>query len=61
MILVRNPTLRGFFRIEKPFESGFLVVNTVGDPQHPNTDVSTGLTKERSIEYLHAALRNLGC
>ena len=55
VILVRNPTLRGFFRIEKPFESGFLVVNTVGDPQHPNTDVSTGLTNERSIEYLHAA------
>jgi 2-polyprenyl-6-methoxyphenol hydroxylase-like FAD-dependent oxidoreductase len=55
VILVRNPTLRGFFRIEKPFESGFLVVNTVGDPEHPNTDVSAGLTDERSLEYLHAA------
>jgi 2-polyprenyl-6-methoxyphenol hydroxylase-like FAD-dependent oxidoreductase len=55
VILVRNPTLRGFFRIERPFESGFLVVNTVGDPQHPNIDVSSGLTNERSIEYLHAA------
>jgi len=55
VILVRNPVLRGFFRIEKPFESGFLVVNTVGDPEHPNTDVSTGLTNERSLEYLHAA------
>jgi 2-polyprenyl-6-methoxyphenol hydroxylase-like FAD-dependent oxidoreductase len=55
VILVRNPTLRGFFRIEKPFESGFLVVNTVGDPAKPNTDVSTGLTDERCLEYLHAA------
>jgi 2-polyprenyl-6-methoxyphenol hydroxylase-like FAD-dependent oxidoreductase len=55
VILVRNPVLRGFFRIEKPFESGFLVVNTVGDPMHPTTDVSTGLTNERSLEYLYAA------
>ncbi len=55
VILVRNPVLRGFFRIEKPFESGFLVVNTVGDPMRPNTDVSTGLTNERCLEYLHAA------
>src|SRR5262249_21260643 len=55
VILVRNPVLRGFFRIEKPFESGFLVVNTVGDPQNPCTDVSSGLTNERSLEYLQAA------
>jgi len=55
VILVRNPVLRGFFRIEKPFESGFLVVNTVGDPTNPNTDISTGLTNERCLEYLYAA------
>jgi 2-polyprenyl-6-methoxyphenol hydroxylase-like FAD-dependent oxidoreductase len=55
VILVRNPTLRGFFRIEKPFESGFLVVNTVGDPANPTTDVSNGFTDERGLEYLYAA------
>ncbi len=56
VILVNNSTLRGFFRIEKPFESGFLVVNTIGDPAHPNTDLWTGLTEERCLEYLRAAL-----
>jgi hypothetical protein len=27
VIMVINPTLRGFFRIEKPYESGFLAGN----------------------------------
>jgi len=48
--------LRGFFRIEKPYESGFLAVHTTGDPANPNTDVSTGLTREQCLEYVHAAL-----
>ena len=56
VILVANSTLRGFFRIEKPFESGFLVVNTTGDPAQPNDDLWTGLTDDRCIEYLRAAL-----
>lgn len=38
VILVRNPTFRGFFRIEKPYESGFLIIHTTGDPERPNTD-----------------------
>jgi hypothetical protein len=38
VILVRNPAFRGFFRIEKPYESGFLIVHTTGDPELPNTD-----------------------
>jgi 2-polyprenyl-6-methoxyphenol hydroxylase-like FAD-dependent oxidoreductase len=56
VILVSNPVLRGFFRIEKPFETGFLVVNTTGDPAHPNEDLWTGLTNKRCTEYLRAAL-----
>jgi 2-polyprenyl-6-methoxyphenol hydroxylase-like FAD-dependent oxidoreductase len=56
VILVANPTLRGFFRIEKPFESGFLVVNTTGDPAHPNEDLWSGLTNDRCIEFLRSAL-----
>ena len=56
VIMVSNPTLRGFFRIERPFESGFLVVNTTGDPLRPNTDLWAGLNNERCIEYLRAAL-----
>ena len=56
VIYVINPVLRGFLRIEKPFESGFLAVIALGDPEHPNTDVSTGLTEQRCLELMHAAL-----
>jgi len=56
VIYVINPVLRGFFRIEIPFTSGFLAVTAVGDPEHPNTDVSAGLTDQRCLELLHAAL-----
>ena len=56
VIYVINPVLRGFFRIEIPFTSGFLAVTAVGDPEHPNADVSTGLTDQRCLELLHAAL-----
>jgi putative polyketide hydroxylase len=38
VIMVRNETFRGFFRLEKPFESAFLVVNSIGDPQAPVSD-----------------------
>jgi len=56
VIYVSNPTLRGFFRIEKPYDTGFLVVNTTGDPAHPNTDLWTHLTNERCIELVRAGL-----
>ena len=56
VVLVVNPVLRGFFRFEKPFTSGFLAVNALGDPANPVTDVSTGLTEERCLELLYAAL-----
>lgn len=56
VIYVLNPELRGFFRFEKPFDSGFLAVNAVGDPAHPNTDVSAGLTEERCLDLVRAAL-----
>jgi 2-polyprenyl-6-methoxyphenol hydroxylase-like FAD-dependent oxidoreductase len=41
VIMVRNQTFRGFFRLEKPFESAFLVVNSIGDPQAPVSDTWT--------------------
>ena len=56
VIYVTNPTLRGFFRFEKPFDSGFLAVNALGDPTNPITDVSTGLTEERCLEFVRIAL-----
>src|SRR4051812_5755909 len=56
VIYVNNPTLRGFFRIEKPFDRGFLAINALGDPADPITDVATGLTGERARELVQLAL-----
>ena len=56
VIYVTNPTLRGFFRFEKPFDRGFLAINALGDPANPNSDVATGLTEERARELIHVAL-----
>ena len=56
VIYVFNPVLRGFFRIEKPFQSGFLAVNVANDSGHPVTDISTGLTEQRSLEFVRAGL-----
>lgn len=56
IIMITNPVLNGFFRIEKPYRSGFLAVHAVGDPAHPDTDVATGLTAERARALLRAAL-----
>jgi 2-polyprenyl-6-methoxyphenol hydroxylase-like FAD-dependent oxidoreductase len=56
VIYVNNPILRGFLRFEKPFESGFLAVNALGDPASPITDVASGLTKARAIELVRVAL-----
>jgi len=56
VIYVFNSVLRGFFRIEKPFHSGFLVVNILNNSGRPITDISTGLTDERCLEYVKASL-----
>jgi 2-polyprenyl-6-methoxyphenol hydroxylase-like FAD-dependent oxidoreductase len=56
VVYVDNARLRGFFRFEKPFDRAFLVVNTAGEATHPMTDVSTGLSPERALEYVHTAL-----
>ena len=58
VIMVVNPTLRGFFRIEKPYESGFLAVHTIGDPAHPETNVSDGLTNERCLRIRSRGARD---
>ncbi|HLI83653.1 MAG TPA: FAD-dependent monooxygenase [Bryobacteraceae bacterium] len=56
VIYVYNSELTGFFRIEKPFDSGFLAVNSIGPPDRPNTDVWTGLSDERCRQWLRASL-----
>jgi putative polyketide hydroxylase len=56
VVYVNNDRLRGFFRFEKPFDSGFLVVNTHGDPGKPDSDCSSQLDDARAKEFLRAAL-----
>jgi putative polyketide hydroxylase len=56
VVYVNHPQMRGFFRFEKPFDSGFLVINTLGDPARPNVDVSTGLTTEDVLRMVQTAI-----
>ena len=56
VVYVNNDRMRGFFRFEKPFDSAFLVVNTLGDPARPVADVSTDLTPQRARELVAIAL-----
>jgi 2-polyprenyl-6-methoxyphenol hydroxylase-like FAD-dependent oxidoreductase len=56
VVMVVNPVLQGFFRIEKPYKSGFLAVHGLGDPQHPNSDLWTGLDDERCVDLVRAGL-----
>jgi hypothetical protein len=49
--------VRGFFRFERTGTSGFLVVNTLGDPTAPGTlDVTRELTAERAVRLVQAAI-----
>jgi 2-polyprenyl-6-methoxyphenol hydroxylase-like FAD-dependent oxidoreductase len=58
VIYVHNPTLRGFFRLDRTGGNGFLVVNVVGeDITTPEAiDVQSGLSEERVRALLRAAI-----
>jgi 2-polyprenyl-6-methoxyphenol hydroxylase-like FAD-dependent oxidoreductase len=63
---VTNPVLRGFFRLDRTGNAGFLVVNLVGDiarpeivaayPSAPWANVAEGITEQRALELLRAAI-----
>jgi 2-polyprenyl-6-methoxyphenol hydroxylase-like FAD-dependent oxidoreductase len=63
---VTNPLLRGFFRLDRSGNAGFLVVNLVGDtsrpeiiaafPSAPWANVADGITEQRALELLRAAI-----
>jgi len=55
VILVMNDVFAGFFRIEKPYHSGFLVVHSTGDPKNPVTDV-WDLDEQHCVDLVHAGL-----
>jgi 2-polyprenyl-6-methoxyphenol hydroxylase-like FAD-dependent oxidoreductase len=57
VIYVFNDVLRGFFRLEKAGDGGFLAINTLADTSSPAaTQVSEGITEERCIEFVRAAI-----
>ena len=56
VVYANHPQLRGFFRFEKPFESAFLVVNTLGDATRPNVDVSKDFTTESALQMVRLAI-----
>jgi 2-polyprenyl-6-methoxyphenol hydroxylase-like FAD-dependent oxidoreductase len=54
---VFNDNLRGFFRFDRSGTSGFLAVNTLGDPTRPGAlDVTEGLTTQRCADLVRAAV-----
>jgi 2-polyprenyl-6-methoxyphenol hydroxylase-like FAD-dependent oxidoreductase len=63
---VTNPLLRGFFRLNRSGNEGFLAVNLIGDtarpeivaayPGAPWANVAEGITEERALELLRAAI-----
>jgi 2-polyprenyl-6-methoxyphenol hydroxylase-like FAD-dependent oxidoreductase len=57
VLYVFNDVLSGFFRLDRDWRSGFLVVNTAGDTSLPQaTNVSEGITQARATELVHAAI-----
>lgn len=63
---VTNPVLRGFFRLDRTGNRGFLVVNLVGDtarpeivaayPDAPWAKVAESIDEQRALELLRAAI-----
>lgn len=63
---VTNPVLRGFFRLDRSGNAGFLVVNLIGDisrpeivaayPDAPWANVASEISEQRCLELLRAAI-----
>ncbi len=57
VLYVFNDALSGFFRLDRGWQTGFLVVNTAGDTSLPEaTNVAEGITEERARELTRAAI-----
>jgi 2-polyprenyl-6-methoxyphenol hydroxylase-like FAD-dependent oxidoreductase len=57
VIYVFNAELRGFFRLVRTGDSGFLAVMTRGDMGRPNAlNVADGIDKERAVAFVRAAI-----
>jgi 2-polyprenyl-6-methoxyphenol hydroxylase-like FAD-dependent oxidoreductase len=57
VIYVFNQDLRGFFRLVRTGDSGFLAVMTLGDTSKPDAlKIAQGITNERSVAFVHSAI-----
>lgn len=57
VIYVKNDDLRGFFRMERSGQSGFLVVNTVGDVSRPQAhNIADVITPEIAEQLVRSAI-----
>jgi 2-polyprenyl-6-methoxyphenol hydroxylase-like FAD-dependent oxidoreductase len=59
LIYVNNPTLHGFFRLNRAGTAGFLGVNVVGDPQRDPeaaVDAAADVSERRLIELVRAGV-----
>jgi putative polyketide hydroxylase len=55
VVYINNPVFGGFFRLDKHCQSGFLVVNTVGDVSNPDIANAAADTSEaRLVELVRA-------
>jgi 2-polyprenyl-6-methoxyphenol hydroxylase-like FAD-dependent oxidoreductase len=56
VIYVFNPELRGFFRLVRTGDAGFLAVMTRGDMSSPDAlNVAQGIDKERCVAFVRSA------
>jgi len=59
VIYIGNPVLGGFFRMDKDCQSGFLCVNTVGDPKidpEAASNAASDVSEQRLIELVRAGV-----
>lgn len=59
VIYIGNPVLGGFFRMDKDCQSGFLCVNTVGDPKQDPVAASNAaadVSEQRLIDFVRAGV-----
>jgi hypothetical protein len=57
VIYVFNADLRGFFRLVRTGDSGFLAVMTLGNMSKPDAlKVAQSITNERCVEFVHSAI-----
>jgi hypothetical protein len=57
VIYVNNPSLTGFFRLDKESQTGFFVVNTVGDTSKPEAgNAAADVSEKKLVELVRVGI-----